>query len=346
MRPLSVLALCLAALPLLGQPSTPKISAVTSVPIRTIMKPAAASPDDYLFVRVPTPAAQEMEVRFMVDGSMYIEEILDLTAPYPRPKQARVLRHGVVGRGGDQPDPRKAVAVELLAMNLPEVKALRELAQTPGRVAVEISFDGKQARTASLWDLIEESATLRGTADLTVVRSEVTGPGIVPKHPEVARPKVKATEYLESCTQCTSEMPCDTECGYDPGKGGPVTCGEQGYCGSCPPERQLDDYWTVTAVAYGPTSTSQMCIVLYGPSYWWFQEYQTTYRHDHIHYIMVCYDSPNCVSCWPEERVVESYYTYETCWDKTENTCNPNQVPYGHIACDILCQYWGGCESD
>ena len=27
---------------------------------------------------------------------------------------------------------------------------------------------------------------------------------------------------------CNSSVPCDTECGWDPGKGGPVTCGEQG----------------------------------------------------------------------------------------------------------------------
>lgn len=27
---------------------------------------------------------------------------------------------------------------------------------------------------------------------------------------------------------CTSSTPCDTECGYDPGKGGPTTCGEYG----------------------------------------------------------------------------------------------------------------------
>jgi hypothetical protein len=34
--------------------------------------------------------------------------------------------------------------------------------------------------------------------------------------------------YLPYCWMCTLEMPCDTECGWDPGKGGPVTCGENG----------------------------------------------------------------------------------------------------------------------
>jgi hypothetical protein len=33
---------------------------------------------------------------------------------------------------------------------------------------------------------------------------------------------------LHSCSECTDEMPCDTECDYDPGKGGPETCGEYG----------------------------------------------------------------------------------------------------------------------
>lgn len=34
--------------------------------------------------------------------------------------------------------------------------------------------------------------------------------------------------YLPNCNDCTLAMPCDTECGWDPGKGGPVTCGEYG----------------------------------------------------------------------------------------------------------------------
>jgi hypothetical protein len=34
--------------------------------------------------------------------------------------------------------------------------------------------------------------------------------------------------YLPSCLDCTPTTPCETECGWEPGKGGPVTCGEYG----------------------------------------------------------------------------------------------------------------------
>lgn len=347
MKPLPVLALCLAALPLLGKTSEPARSAVTSASQRVVVAPAAASADDYLFVRVPAPTPRQMEVRYVVDGSLFLHEALDLSAPFAPPKQARSLRRAVVDKAADRPllaAPRKDVAVQLLAMHIPQVQALREIAKEPGRVAVEISFDGQKARTASVSDLVRESETLRRTGDLTVVRSVVTGPAAERK-PRDSKPRMATNEYLESCTQCTSEMPCETECGWDPGKGGPVTCGEQGYCGTCPPERLLDEYWKVTVVGSGTTSTPQECFVLSGGVTRWFQEYYTTYRHDYVHYKMICYDSPNCVSCWPEEHVTQTYYETKTCWDNTGNYCNPAQVPYYTPACDILCQYWGGCEN-
>lgn len=34
--------------------------------------------------------------------------------------------------------------------------------------------------------------------------------------------------YIPNCNDCTLETPCETECGWEPGKGGPVTCGEYG----------------------------------------------------------------------------------------------------------------------
>ena len=50
---------------------------------------------------------------------------------------------------------------------------------------------------------------------------------------KVGTPKPIFADYLPNCNDCTYDMPCDTECGYDPGKGGPVTCGEYG--GICTP---------------------------------------------------------------------------------------------------------------
>jgi hypothetical protein len=38
------------------------------------------------------------------------------------------------------------------------------------------------------------------------------------------------SSYLPSCGDCTLDTPCWEECGWEPGKGGPVTCGEYGVC--------------------------------------------------------------------------------------------------------------------
>lgn len=40
----------------------------------------------------------------------------------------------------------------------------------------------------------------------------------------------RATSYLPNCGDCTVTTPCWEECGWEPGKGGPVTCGEYGIC--------------------------------------------------------------------------------------------------------------------
>ncbi|HEX6902522.1 MAG TPA: hypothetical protein VF789_22570 [Thermoanaerobaculia bacterium] len=48
--------------------------------------------------------------------------------------------------------------------------------------------------------------------------------------PARTTPSPLSTSYLPNCADCTRTTPCDTECGYDPGKGGPVTCGEYGIC--------------------------------------------------------------------------------------------------------------------
>jgi len=50
---------------------------------------------------------------------------------------------------------------------------------------------------------------------------------------KVGTPAPVLKTYLPNCNDCTWDLPCDTECGYDPGKGGPVTCGEYG--GICTP---------------------------------------------------------------------------------------------------------------
>ena len=69
---------------------------------------------------------------------------------------------------------------------------------------------------------------------------------------------------------CTSSTPCDTECGWDPGKGGPVTCAEYGVCdeggGSCTPNYQIVSSTAIGGFPvfyYSPTSCDYVLVVEY-----------------------------------------------------------------------------------
>lgn len=57
-----------------------------------------------------------------------------------------------------------------------------------------------------------------------------------------------AAECWEVCTPST---PCDTECGWDEGKGGPVTCGEQGLSCDPGPSTCYPNYQVVSSTAIG-----------------------------------------------------------------------------------------------
>jgi len=58
--------------------------------------------------------------------------------------------------------------------------------------------------------------------------------------------------YAAECWEvCSPSTPCDTECGYDPGKGGPTTCGEYGAeCDPGPPTC-YPNYQVVSTTAIG-----------------------------------------------------------------------------------------------
>jgi hypothetical protein len=82
-----------------------------------------------------------------------------------------------------------------------------------------------------------------------------------------------STAFAAECWEvCNPSVPCDTECGYDPGKGGPVTCGEQGLAcddgGACYPSYQLAGTTALGAFAvyyYSPVSCDH--VVLYQNTY-------------------------------------------------------------------------------
>jgi hypothetical protein len=56
----------------------------------------------------------------------------------------------------------------------------------------------------------------------------------------------------EECWEvCTPSTPCDTECGWDEGKGGPVTCGEQGLSCDPGPQTCYPNYQVVSTTPIG-----------------------------------------------------------------------------------------------
>ena len=69
-----------------------------------------------------------------------------------------------------------------------------------------------------------------------------------------------AANAAECWEVCTPSTPCETECGWDPGKGGPVTCAEQGLsCDSGPPVCH-PNYQIVSTTAIGAFESATIAL--------------------------------------------------------------------------------------
>jgi hypothetical protein len=191
-----------------------------------------------------------LEARFLVDGNVYVLETFDLSKiELPRMVEVQEAK----GQGiGPQARDRKVEArsllkaekvIELLAREPDIIRELHRLAAGGSRVEIETLHDGKIVERLSLDD--SRGRTLKRNQVPVVADSTVTGPGMEQK----PRPRlITANDYLPDCGDCDYGIPCETECGYDPGKGGPVTCQEQGLpCGdppTCECETSHGEYWT------------------------------------------------------------------------------------------------------
>lgn len=292
-----------------------------------------------------------LEVRYRVNGNLHLTEIIDL-AKMQLPERATAAPEAP-SRLGDfsrkQNDARVELAqrregaaerrvIELLTLDADSTRELHRLAREGKRIEIDILHDGRVRESVSLAEVISRAAALRRQPLAPVFApSAVTGPGVV-MSPRTLR--VATNEYLESCSDCTSSHPCDTECGYDPGKGGPTTCGEYGApCEPwCPPSYTSGEWWgpwTYYSSGYGVGRCLNTWI-----GYRWHNEWITTYRRERIRRTTTCPNSPSCNGCYDTEAVISVQYANYYCYQETGGGCFNGQTP----CCSTCSVYgWSAC---
>jgi hypothetical protein len=282
-----------------------------------------------------------LEVRYLVGGKPYLTEIVDLA-------NARMPK---ANPGGAKPKPSLDLAtllkeermIELLALRPDLVRELYKLAQEDAAIKIEVRQQGRLFDSLSFQDLKQRDAELiKSPALLLAVQSSVSGPG---DHRPVARARSPiAKDYLESCNDCTESTPCDTECGYDPGKGGPETCGEYGapctrtcQC-SYTPWTHWSGWYAISSYYTGPS----YCYVssAFGGSTW-FEYYVVQYRRDQIQTTYTCPNCPSCSGCYDQDTVISYEIGYSECLADTNQFCF-----YGDTVCCSapLCSYNSYCN--
>lgn len=326
-----------------------------------------------------------LEIRYLVRGELWLSEVIDLAKIELPKKSSEVLdgvadnktsrkpSNGILRNafanfgtelkpaGGTLTIPEPAAeanerelpqvrgkflegerVAELLARNPVHVRELHKMFGEGTGIDIEVFHSGKRLEVISFDDLVARSADLRERMRVpVVVLSDVRGPGIK-KKPGFS---IITNDYLECCCDCNESVPCETECGYDPGKGGPVTCREQGLpcqetCFSSTPYGQYYSNWYFYGSGY---SGYGICFVTeYYPR--WHEEYVWVYRRDLIQRTLICPNAPSCDGCYVTEEVVGYQYTWTGCYARTSAYCSPAYMP----CCNELCTVFPGipCSED
>jgi hypothetical protein len=282
-----------------------------------------------------------LELRYRVNGTLHLTESIDL-AKREMPQRREGNAPGPVLLGGMEiagqkeerpalPQRREAPAeqpqvLELLTLNPDSMRELHLLDRQGARIEVDVLLEGALRETVSFADLTRRSEQLRQEPLLPVFApSVVSGAGAVAGS---RRLRVATNEYLENCWECTEAHPCETECGYDPGKGGPVTCGEYGApcTPTCPASYTSGEWWgpwTYYSTSYGFTQ----CFKTSNFTSSRFQEVITTYRRERIRRTTTCPNAPSCTGCYDTEAVIQVQYGQDVCWDNTFISCSNGATP-------------------
>ena len=272
-----------------------------------------------------------LEVRYTVNGKPHLTEMIDLDTvelPWTREPKGLMRQKDAGGFPSATPAPRKdevhgVRTIELLTLEPDSVRKLHALAREGAAIDIELVLGGAVFEKLSFSELIGRSMELAKKGFIPVfAQTRVSGPGI--DSPARTR-RIAREEDLESCAECTYDHPCDTECGYDPGKGGPVTCGEYGApCGgepTCPSSYTSGEWWgpwTYYSTGYG----YKQCVTNYWGGGDRYQERITTYRRERIRRTTNCPNSPSCTGCYDTEAVISVQYGQSVCWENTYFSCS------------------------
>ena len=335
--------LCLAMLVLLAVPvlaqSTPACGAKASLSLKALgLEPTAQylAPEERLFFGLAglDPDAA-LEVRYFIDGKPHLAEVVDLATS--RLPQTDVAGQESVSLKTALEEERM---VELLALRPDLIRQLQQRAEKGASVRIEVHQAGRQVESLSLPDFKQRSADLKSRAVPLVVRSTVSGPG---NRDGNTMKSVVALTYLPDCGDCTTEMPCDTECGWDPGKGGPVTCGEQGQpCGGggCACSASGGEFWTGWYVYNAYYSSQYACFEDYYNNRHLHQQYVQQLRRDRIRQTIICPNCPSCSGCYTQDETIDYQLSNSSCWSNTYSYCSWPQP----LCCSVYtCSYNSNC---
>jgi len=344
-----LLALVLATLPLAAQQTAlqaapPACGGALSTPASSTLPDSglyrSIEVEKRLFYSLSDLDAGTLMVRYLLEGELYLTETIDLAR----------LELPQVGRENPKPPGHSETTlavrrlldgervVELMALRPDLVTQLHKLAGDGARLDVEVLHDGAPFAALSFAELLDQSAVLRESQVVPVVAySTVEGPG------DSGRPadRLAAKTYLEDCGDCTTSTPCDTECGWDEGKGGPVTCGEYGVCepATCECSWVSSEYWTGWYLySFYPGNPAQYdCLASWLGGYRWHRLWAEVYRRDRIQRRQVCPNCPTCLGCYIEEVIIGYQLSYGACWYEEVNVCYGGYTP----CCSDLCVVTG-----
>lgn len=296
-------------------------------------------PEERLFYPLSSLPQGSVEIRYFVDGALYLAERTDLAAA--RLPQVTPPDRQSVDKAKRDFDPRYLLEgermVELLALRPDLVRQLHKVVADGSVVEIEVYAQGELMATLTFDELVQESADLvQSTSVPLVVQSTVEGPG------DLGTPiqAITAKSYLADCGDCTSTTPCDTECGWDDGKGGPVTCGEHG--APCAPadclcEYPASYYWTgwYEYAFYPYSPATYYCHQSFFGGSNWHRLFVRVFRRDLIERKTVCPNCPSCSDCHVQEQVVQYELVYTTCRLEEFSACSFGTRP----CCSQLCEY-------
>jgi hypothetical protein len=349
-----VLSLALLALPLSAQ-SQPPLSCgakqlFAPAPIETLLGTGTYQPlaaEQRLFYGLAGLGNGALEVRYLVGNELYLTETLDLSTA--RPPQTDAPGRKPLLQAKSTLELRDLVGgermVELLALRPDLVRRLHQLTQEGARIEVRVSEAGKRPAALPFKELLRRSAELSASGAVpVVVHSTVRGAG---DRPQSRKPPFFNAKVLDSCQDCTDDMPCDTECGYDPGKGGPETCGEYGApCGgsTCQCTHVLGQSWSSwyfnRAYWYSPATYDCLKSGPYSYSYTTHRLYVVEYRRDLVQSSIICPNCPSCVSCYYHQDVIDYQLSNSYCYQDLGGGCGFGRTP----GCYELCSPTSYCN--